>query len=83
MGTPSAQACAIPPNAFSAPGPCWQAKTPYLPFSAISLEYPSAAIIPPLSCLKTTGLTPNLAQDSINGLLGKHASHSTPSLFNV
>ena len=82
-GTASAHACANPPKEFSIPGPPWEQKTPLLPSLANILAYPSAAIIPPRSCLNTIGLNPPLPAASINGLAGKHAIHSNPSFFNI
>ena len=68
-GILSAYAWLNAPIEFSAPAASCITKTPNF-FLSFVLEYPSAAINAPLSCLNATILMSSLAAASIKGLLG-------------
>ena len=67
---------------FSEPGPPCEMATPNL-FRSFMRLYPSAAMSAPRSCLNMTVRMPSLAKASINGLVGKQVTSSTPSVFRI
>ncbi len=81
-GTPSDQACAIAPNAFSVPGPAWQQNTPTFSPEVMRLIQ-SAMCAPTRSCLTMIGRMPAAAHDSVSGFRGYASRYSTPSRLKI
>ena len=81
-GVPSANACAIPPKAFSIPGPAWTVITPiFRPF--VAREYPSAMLMSDFSVRAMIGRIPPTAPASIRLFIGYPKRSSTPSSFRI